>query len=192
MITEAIPCSLQSSFKGLETTIGNLSNDIHRLASASPSKHALQADDGNSPQSVAYSSSKHVNSQADDRISTYTPKSARLRAGVVASPPKHADSLAGGSPDSSTASEGGGPMGVMERGDEDDVLSLHPNDLLQPLLPTPQQPVDNKFRQYQTNITKATECLVSPLPVDIAVCFNATYHPPPPLVGVSGCKSLHF
>ena len=66
MINEAISCSLQSSFKGLETTIGNLSKDIHRLASASSSKHALQADDGNSPQSFAYSLSKHANSQADD------------------------------------------------------------------------------------------------------------------------------
>ena len=68
----------------------------------------LQADDGNSLQSIAYSSSKHANSQADDRISTYTPKSVRLRAGVVDSPPKHADSLAGGSPAPSTASAGGG------------------------------------------------------------------------------------
>ena len=62
--------------------------------------------------------------------------------------------------------------------DEGDVLSLHPNDMVQPLLPTPQQPVDNKFRQYQTNITKTMECLASPLPVDIAVCFNATFHAP--------------
>ena len=61
---------------------------------------------------------------------------------------------------------------------EDDVLSLHPNDILQLLIPTPQQPVDNKFRQYQTNITKTMECLASPLAVDIAVCFNATYHAP--------------
>ena len=143
---ENVSRSLQSSFKGLGTTIGNLSKDIHKLASASLSKHALRADDGNSPQSVAYSSSKHANSQADDRISTYTPKSARLRAGVVNSPPKHADFLADGSPATSTASEGGGPMGVVKRGDEDDVLSLHPNDMLQPLIPTPQQPVDNKFR----------------------------------------------
>ena len=84
MITEAISCSLHSSFKGLETTIGNLLKDMHRLASASSSKHAVRADDGNSQQSVAYPSSKHANSQADDRISTYTPKFARLRAGVVA------------------------------------------------------------------------------------------------------------
>ena len=114
-------------------------------------------------QSGAYSSSKHANSQADDRISIYTPKSARLRAGVVASPPKH-DSLANGSP--------------AKRGDEDNVLNLHPNDMLQPLIPTPQQLIDNKFQQYQTNITKTTECLASPLPVDITVCFNATYHAP--------------
>ena len=77
MITKAISHSLQSSFKGLETTIGNLSKDIHRLSSASSSEHALQADDGNSPQSIAYLSSKHANSQTDDRIFTYTPKSAR-------------------------------------------------------------------------------------------------------------------
>ena len=100
------------------------------------------------------------------------------RAGVVDSPPKHADSLAGGSPAPSTASEGGGPMGVVERGDMDDVLSLHPNDMLQPLIPTPQQPVNNKFCQYQTNITKTAECLASPLPVDIAACFNSTYYAP--------------
>ena len=116
MIIEAISCSLQSSFKGLETTIGNLSKDIHRLVSASSSKHALQADDGNSPQNVAYSSSKHANYQVDDRISAYTLKSACLRTGVVASPPKHADSLASGSPAPSTASEGRGPMGAVERG----------------------------------------------------------------------------
>ena len=66
MITEAISHSLQSSFKGLGTTIGNLSKDIHRLASASSSKHALWSDDGNLLQSIAYSSSKHANSQADD------------------------------------------------------------------------------------------------------------------------------
>ena len=36
----------------------------------------------------------------------------------------------------------------------------------------------NKFWQYQTNITKMMECLASPLPVDIAACFNATYHAP--------------
>ena len=97
---------------------------------------------------------------------------------MVDSPPKHADSLAGGSPAPSTASEAGGPMGVVERGDEDNVLSLHPNDMLQPLIPTPQLPVDSKFCQYQTNITKTMECLASPLPVDIAACFNATYHAP--------------
>ena len=114
MISEAISRSLQSSFKGLETTIENLSKDIHRLASASSSKHALRADDGNSPQSVAYSSSKLANSRANVRISTYTPKSARLRAGVVDSPPIHADSLAGVSPAPSTASEGGSPMGVVD------------------------------------------------------------------------------
>ena len=62
MITEAISHSLQSSFKGLGTTIGNLSKDIHRLDSASSSKHALWADDGNSPHSVAYSLSKRANS----------------------------------------------------------------------------------------------------------------------------------
>ena len=70
MIIEAISHSLQSSFKGSETTIGNLLKDIHRLASVSSSKHALQANDGNSLQSVAYLSSEHANSQADDRIST--------------------------------------------------------------------------------------------------------------------------
>ena len=94
----------------------------------------------------------------------------------MALPPKHADSLASGSHAPSTASEGGGPMGVVERGDEDDVLSLYPNDMLQSLIPTPQQPVDNKFHQYQSNITKMTESLASPLRVDIAACFNATYH----------------
>ena len=98
-----------------------------------------------------------------------------MRAGVVASPPKHANSLGGSSPAPSTPSEGGGHMGVVESVDEDDVLSLHPNDMLQPLILTPQQPVDNKFRQYQTNITKMTKCW-TPLPVDIATCFNATYH----------------
>ena len=41
MITEVIPRPLQSSFKGLQTTIGTLSKDIHRLASASSPKHAL-------------------------------------------------------------------------------------------------------------------------------------------------------
>ena len=40
MITKAISRSPHSSFKGLETTIGNLSKYIHRLASASSSKHA--------------------------------------------------------------------------------------------------------------------------------------------------------
>ena len=84
MLTEAISHSLHSSFKGLETTIGNLLKDKHRFVSASSSKHALWADDGNSKQSVGYPSSKHAISQADDRISTYTPKFARLRAGVVA------------------------------------------------------------------------------------------------------------
>ena len=136
--------------------------DIHRLASVTSSKHAF---DGNSQQSVAYLSSKHVKSQADDRISTYTPKFARLRAGVVATPQKHADSLACGSPAPSTTCEGGGPLGVVGRddpqGDEDNVLSLHPNDMYQLLLPT-QQPVDNKFRQYQTNINKMTEYLTLP------------------------------
>ena len=73
--------------------------------------------DRNSQQSVVYSLSKHANSQADDRISTYTPKFARLRAGVVASPPNHTDCLASGSPASSTTSEGGGPLGVVERDD---------------------------------------------------------------------------
>ena len=57
----------------------------------------------------------------------------------MASPPKHADCLAGGSPAPSTTSEGGGPLGVVERddpqGDEDNVLSLHPNDMLQQLQP---------------------------------------------------------
>ena len=32
--------------------------------------------------------------------------------------------------------------------------------------------------QYQTNITKMTECLALPLPVDNAACFNATNHAP--------------
>ena len=39
MITEAISRSLQSSFKGLENTLGSLSKDIHKLASDSSSKH---------------------------------------------------------------------------------------------------------------------------------------------------------
>ena len=89
---------------------------------------------------------------------------------MVDSPPKRADSLAGGSPAPSTVSEGGGPMGVVERGDEDDVLSLHPNDMLQPLIPTPQQPVDNKFRQYHA------------IPCNL----------PCPLAGVLGSKNPPF
>ena len=40
MMTEAISRSHHSSFEGLESTIGNLLKDIHRLASASSSKHA--------------------------------------------------------------------------------------------------------------------------------------------------------
>ena len=58
MINEAISRSLQSSFKGLETTIGNLLKDLHRLSSASHQNMPFY--DGNSPQSVAYSSSKHA------------------------------------------------------------------------------------------------------------------------------------
>ena len=54
MITEAISRSLQSSFKGLENTLGSLSKDIHKLASDSSSKHALWADEGPSLQSLVY------------------------------------------------------------------------------------------------------------------------------------------
>ena len=81
-----------------------------------------------------------------------------MRAGEVASPPKHVDSLASGSPAPSTTAKGGGPLGAVERddtqGDDDDVLSLHPNEMLQMILPTSQQLVDKKFRQYQTNIAR--------------------------------------
>ena len=43
MITKAISRSLQSSFNGLENTLGSLSKDIHKLASDSSSKHTLRA-----------------------------------------------------------------------------------------------------------------------------------------------------
>ena len=178
MIAEAISRSLQSSFKGLKNTLGSLSKDIHKLASDYSSKHALWADEGPSLQSLVYSSSKHAKYQADARISTSTPESARLRAGVMTSQPKHANSLPGGSPPS-TLEGGGSPEEVDSDNpleDEDDILSLHPHDQIQPILANTEQLVDNKFRNFHTTITKTTECLATPLHEDIATCFNAMYN----------------
>ena len=121
---------------------------------------------------------KHVKYKADARISTSTPKSARLRAGVMTSPPKHANSLAGDSPPS-TPEGGDSPEEVDSDNpleEEDDILSLHPNDQIQPILANTDQLVDNKFCKFHTTITKTTECLASPLHEDMATCFNAMYN----------------
>ena len=95
--------------------------------------------------------------------------------------PKHANLMADGSPPS-TPEGGGSPEEVDSDNplkDEDDILSLHPNDQIQPILANTEQLVDNKFRKFRkfhTTIIKTTECLASPLHEDIATCFNAMYN----------------
>ena len=59
--------------------------------------------------------------------------------------------------------------------DSDDAVSLLPAEEIS--LPAMAQK-ESKFRVYQDTITKTSEALASPLPEDMASCFNATYHKP--------------
>ena len=57
--------------------------------------------------------------------------------------------------------------------DSDDAVSLLPAEEM----PLPAMaPKESKFRVYQDIINKTSEALASPLPEDMASCFNATYH----------------
>ena len=74
--------------------------------------------------------------------------------------------------------EGGGVLpgcrGNIPQEDEDsDAVSLLPaEDIPLPILPQ----MGSKFRVFQDSINKTSEPLASPLPEDMASCFNATYH----------------
>ena len=73
---------------------------------------------------------------------------------------------------------GGGGLpdcrGNIPQEDEDsDAVSLLPaEDIPLPILPQ----TGRKFRVFQDSINKTSEPLASPLPEDMASCFNATYH----------------
>ena len=64
--------------------------------------------------------------------------------------------------------------GVIPQEDEDsDTVSLLPaEDIPLPIL----LQTGSKFRVFQDSINKPSEPLASPLPEDMASCFNATYH----------------
>ena len=75
--------------------------------------------------------------------------------------------------------EGGGGGGLPDNrenisqedeGSDSDVISLLPAEEL------PGLPQESKFRVFQNIITKTSESLASPLPEDMASCFNTTYH----------------
>ena len=74
---------------------------------------------------------------------------------------------------------GGGGLpdcrGNIPQEDEDsDAVSLLPaEDIPLPILPQ----MGSKLRVFQDSINKTSEPLASPLPEDMASCFNATYHP---------------
>ena len=158
MLSEAIKQTLSSSFSGWQSTLTDISTQMERIASRPSPIHAHRA---------------------DDRISLRTPTSTRARV----SPRRHrAATSADGSPSPSSHSGwvGGGGGGLPDcRGnipqeDEDsDAVSLLPaEDIPLPILPQ----TGSKFRVFQDSINKPSEPLASPLPEDMASCFNATYH----------------
>ena len=113
--------------------------------------------------------------RVDDRISLRTLTSTRARV----SPRRHrAATSADGSLSPSIHSGGGGGLpdcrGNIPQEDEDSdaVSSLPAEDIPLPLLPQ----MGSKFRVFQDSINKPSEQLASPLPEDMASCFNATYH----------------
>ena len=155
MFSEAIKQTLSSSFSGLQSTLTDNSTQMERIASKPSPIHAHWA---------------------DNRISLRTPTSTRARA----SPRRHrATTSADGSPSPSSHSGGGGGglpdcRGNIPQEDEDsDAVSLLPaEDIPLPILPQ----TGSKFRVLQDSINKPSEPLASPLPEDMASCFNATYH----------------
>ena len=127
--------------------------------------------------------------RADDRISTRTPPSThtsvstshhRAPTSADGSPPRHhcADISADGSPTPYSQYGGGGgglpdnreKISQEDEGGEGDAISLLPAEDI-PVLPQ-----ESKFRVFQNNINKTSESLASPLPEDMASCFNTTYH----------------
>ena len=56
------------------------------------------------------------------------------------------------------------------KGSDSDAISLLPAEDI------PGLPQESKFRVFQKNINKTSESLASPLPEDMASCFNTTYH----------------
>ena len=157
MLSEAIKQTLSSSFSGLQSTLTDISTQMERIASRPSPIHAHRA---------------------DDRISLRTPTSTHARV----SPRRHrAATSADGSPSPSSHGGGGGGGGVFQivgetypQEDEDsDAVSLLPaEDIPLPILPK----TGSKFRVFQDSINKPSEPLASPLPEDMASCFNATYH----------------
>ena len=158
MLSEAIKRTLDSLFTGLQSTLTAISNQMERIASRPSPFHAHGA---------------------GGRISLRTPTSARARV----SPRRHrAATSEDGSPSPSSQSGGGGGGLPDRRGtipqedeDSDDAISLLPAEEI-PLPAMAQK--ESKFRVYQDTITKTSESLASPLPEDMASCFNATYHKP--------------
>ena len=153
MLSEAIKQTLDSSFTGLQSTLTAISTQMERIASRPSPFHAHGA---------------------GGRISLRTPTSARTRV----SPRRHrATTSADGSPSPSSQSGGSLPDRrgniPQEDQDSDDAVSLLPAEEI-PLPAMAQK--ESKFRVYQDTINKTSEALASPLPEDMALCFNATYH----------------
>ena len=99
---------------------------------------------------------------------------------AVGSRRHRAATSADGSPSPSSQSGGGGGGLPDRRGnipqedeDSDDAVSLLPAEDI-PLPGMAQK--ESKFRVYQDIINKTSEALASPLPEDMASCFNDTYH----------------
>ena len=70
---------------------------------------------------------------------------------------------------------GGGPdnrenISQEDEGSDSDAISLLPAEDI------PVLPLGSKFRVFQNNINKTSESLASPLPEEMASCFNTTYH----------------
>ena len=150
MLSEAIKQTLDSSFTGLQSTLTAISTLMERIASRPSPFHAHGA---------------------GGRISLRTPTSARTRV----SPRRHrAATSADGSPSPSSHRlpdrRGNIPQ---EDEDSDDAISLLPAEEI-PLPAMAQK--ESKFRVYQDIINKTSEALASPLPEDMASCFNTTYH----------------
>ena len=87
-----------------------------------------------------------------------------------------ADNSADGYPKPSIQYGGGdlpdvrGDISQEDEGNASDAISLLPAEDI------PVVPQESKFRAFQNTINKNSESFASPLPEDMASCFNATYH----------------